>query len=336
MAKCFFSGLVFLFSVLPAYAIEEEGFFEQYREKVLPFYQTGIQGVFYGSENKKIKYLKFRSEKKDTAIIILPGKSESYIKYAELIYDLKRPGVSFYLMDHRGMGFSERLLAHNRDKVFVENFDYYVRDLKRFIDKVIVSEKYKNLFLIGHSMAGTIAVLYLEKFPRDLNGAILCSPMIKINTGFLPEKAVHLITGFFISTGMGKHYCISQGKRKFREFKDNPLTSSKNRWDLWEKKILPENPEIISGGATNRWLNESINACQKALDNSFRIRTPVLILKAEKDTVVKPESMDVLCEKTDCEKISFDNARHEILMERDSIRNIALDGIQKFINLHSR
>jgi len=228
MVKYFYPLLIFLCIASPVTAITEKDFPGQYQGKVLPFYNSCQQGFFYGTENRKINYLKYASEKKDIGIVILPGKSESYIKYAEFIYDLKRPGISFYLMDHRGMGFSERILE-NRDKVFVKNFDYYVNDLKKFMDKLAIRKKHKNLFLISHSMGGTVAALYLESFPDDFNGAIFSSPMIKINTGVLPEKAAVLITKLLISFGREKNYCFTQGKRKPREFKNNALTSSKNR-----------------------------------------------------------------------------------------------------------
>jgi len=285
-----------------------------------------------GSENKRINYLTFESERKDTAVIILPGKSESYIKYAELIYDLKSPGMSFFLMDHRGMGFSERLLEDSQDKVFVENFDDYTNDLKKFMEKVVVRERYKNLFLISHSMGGTVAALYLESFPCDFNGAVFASPMMKLNTGIFPEKAAVLMTDLLISLGREKSYCITQGKRKHKNFKNNKFTSSKNRWDLWEGKILSEHPEIISGGATNRWLNESLKACRKVLNNRHKIKVPMLILQAENDDIVKKEGINVLCETAACKKVIFTGSKHEIFMEKDSIRDLALQQVLDFIN----
>ncbi len=121
MLKHIFMALVFLFVISPAFAISEKDFFTDYQKRYVPFYNSCELGFFYGSENKRINYLKYESEQKDTAVVILPGKSESYLKYAELIYDLKNPGFSFYLMDHRGMGFSERPVQ-NMDKVFVEKF----------------------------------------------------------------------------------------------------------------------------------------------------------------------------------------------------------------------
>jgi lysophospholipase len=148
----------------PVFAISEKDFFDQYNKKVHPFYKSCEQGFFFGSENKRINYLKFEAEKKDTAVVILHGKSESYIKYAELIYDLKEPGMSFYLLDHRGMGFSERILDHDRDKVFVETFDNYVIDLKTFIDTVVTRKKHKKFFLISHSTGSQLQRSILNLF----------------------------------------------------------------------------------------------------------------------------------------------------------------------------
>jgi len=98
MYKYIFQLLILFCFASSVFAISEKDFFDQYNKKVLPFYKSCEQGFFLGSENKRINYLKHETKRKDTAIILLPGKSESYIKYAELIYDLKGPGLSFYLM----------------------------------------------------------------------------------------------------------------------------------------------------------------------------------------------------------------------------------------------
>ena len=332
MYKYIFQAFVLFCFALPVSAIDEKEFTSQYRNKVLPFYKGCEQGFFFGCENKRVNYLKFEAEKKDTAVILLPGKSESYIKYAELIYDLKRPGMSFYLLDHRGMGFSERSFDNDRDKVFVEKFDYYVMDLRKFINTVVEHKKYKKIFLISHSMGGTVAALYLETFPDDFDGAVLASPMIKLNTGIFPEKAAGLMTDLLIFLGRGKSYSITQGKRKPKNFKNNKLTSSKNRWSLWEDNILSEYPEIKSGGATNRWVNESLKACIKAIKNKHKIKAPILILQAGNDDIVKKEGIDDLCETENCKKVILPDSKHEIFMERDSIRDLALQQVLDFIN----
>ena len=101
---------------------------------------------------------------------------------------------------------------------------------------------------------------------------------------------------------------------------------------MWEDKILSKYPEIISGGATNRWVNESLKACRKALKNKHKIKTPILILQAENDDIVKKEGIDVLCETAECKKAIFTDSKHEIFKEKDSIRDIALQQVLDFIN----
>jgi len=330
--------LLFFFLVFfpsPAPAISEPDFFNQYRQNVLPFYHSCEQTFFHSSEKVKIRYLKHLSTKKETALVILPGKSESYIKYAELMYDLNAPGVSFFVLDHRGMGFSVRRLA-DRDKVFVEHFDHYVKDLKNFMDTVVVPQNFRNLFILGHSLGGTVALRYLESGAPEMNGVVLCSPMIRINTRLLPETAAVLITKTMIALGRGKKYALTQGKRKPLRFKNNPLTASKTRWHLWQEKILGQYPELSSGGATNRWVYESLIAGRETLKDRRKIKIPLLVLKAVNDTVVDPEAMDRLCDATRCEMVSFFKSGHEILMEKDAVRNTALERIKQFMQTHTK
>lgn len=322
--------LLLFFFPSPARAVREQDFFNQVRQKVLPFYRTCEQAFFCSSDNKKIAYLKHLSKNRETAIILLPGKSESYIKYAELMYDLNAPGVSFFVLDHRGMGFSERSL-NDRDKVHAERFEDYVTDLKSFMETVVFPQKFRNRFILAHSMGGTVAIRYLETAAPDINGVILCSPMLGINTRFLPEPAAVLLTKIMVSLGKGKNYCITQGKRKPHKFKNNPLTASRNRWHLWQEITLKQYPETATGGATYQWVYESLMAGRQALKDCWKIKTPLLVLKAEKDAVVTAGAIDALCKKTAGEMVSFPDAGHEILMETDPVRDNALERIKQFM-----
>ena len=91
------------------------------------------------------------------AIIIVPGFTESLVLYQEVIFDLLNSGYSVFIHDHRGQGFSSRIIepeetqmtlrhgtSENRDEVkntygFIDNFDFLVQDLATFVQ--IVCEK---------------------------------------------------------------------------------------------------------------------------------------------------------------------------------------------------
>ncbi|MGO8654096.1 alpha/beta fold hydrolase, partial [Rhizobium ruizarguesonis] len=78
--------------------------------------------------------------------MISSGYGESFFKYREIVYDLWQEGYQVYILDHRGQGFSERLIRPNKaqeldpravkrvhDLGYVENFDDFVDDLKTFV-----------------------------------------------------------------------------------------------------------------------------------------------------------------------------------------------------------
>ncbi len=70
----------------------------------------------------------FRAQHHDRVVVICPGRIESYVKYAELAYDLFHLGFDVLIIDHRGQGRSGRLLA-DPHLGHVNRFNDYVDDL---------------------------------------------------------------------------------------------------------------------------------------------------------------------------------------------------------------
>ena len=122
--------------------------------------QHAVEGEFKGKDGVTLRYAALRQPKIDRAILIVNGRVESYLKYQELAWDLWRQGYSLYLIDHRGQGMSDRMLA-DKEKGYVDQFDDYVADLKQFHDEVIAQDQPAKLFLLAHSMGGAISALSL-------------------------------------------------------------------------------------------------------------------------------------------------------------------------------
>jgi len=79
----------------------------------------------------------------------------------------------------------------------------------------------------------------------------------------------------------------------------------------------------------------SLEAGWLARQRADTISTPLLIFQAEEDSFVKPEGEDELCNRAQsCDKIYFHGSRHEILMEADPIRDIALDYRRTFFSFY--
>ena len=82
---------------------------------------------------------------------MLTGYTESYLMYSDLIKDLFEQKYSIFIMDHRGMGKSGRMLP-NRQIVHVVNFDDYVNDAEFFTQEIARRDGSElPLYLFGHS-----------------------------------------------------------------------------------------------------------------------------------------------------------------------------------------
>jgi len=315
-----------------AHSVSEQRFEQSYREDILPYFETGEFGFFPGEDGASIAYAALKATSERGACVILPGKSESILKYAELVYDLRASGYSFYLMDHRGMGLSSSLLGGERDKCHIERFEDYVRDLGTFIDQVVNAQAHPARVLLGHSMGGIVAMLYAESHPGAFDGVILCAPMLRVVTHPLPEALAGVMCECAVPLGLGERYCPTRGPWELLPFEGNPFTQSRARWSLWEEHLIPSRDLTGMGGPTLRWLREGMRAGRRAGRDAGEIRVPVLLFQAGLDTYVKPRAQEEACDRMpNCELVRYPVSRHEILMERDSIRDSAVEEIRGFL-----
>lgn len=315
-----------------ASAIDERDFDATCLAEVLPHFQSGEFGSFAGVAGVRIAHARFEVVPERGALVILPGKSESFLKYAELVYDLRDSGYSIYLMDHRGVGRSGALLSGDPEKTHVESFDDYVRDLETFVDQVVDARPHTRRVMLGHSMGGTVALLYLEDHPEVFDGAILCAPMLEIITDPFPEPVARVLCEIGVVVGAGSRYGPGQGPREPGVFDGNIFTGSARRWSLWEERLIPLGGFAGTGGVTLRWLRESLAAGRRARRQAGQVRVPVMLFQAGLDGLVRPGGQEDACRRmSECELHVFPSARHEILMECDRIRSEAVGRVREFL-----
>jgi len=333
MKKIWLTLITILVLPTAAFGISEDVFETVYDSSVIPFFEQFDNGSFWGTDNIRINYVTYEPDNETGAVVILHGKSESYIKYAELAYDLRELGCAFYLMDHRGMGFSERMIKTDSQRVHVDLFDDYVEDVKTFMDTVVNQTPHAKIVFLAHSMGAAVAALYLEKYPDGADGAILSSPMLQVNTGAYPEPVAFLMASLGTMIGLGREYAPGQGPRSDPVFENNTVTHSRARWSKWELDLIPNNTQIKSGGPSFQWVWNSMVFGWMSRLLAPKVRVPVLLFQAGEDCVVLPEGQDDFCNRANnCTQIGFAGARHEILMETDSIRDAALAEIDDFYN----
>ena len=320
-------------------------------------WELGEDGSFQGVDNIVIKYKIFRHPDEVGAIVISSGRTETYIKYKELIYNLGRSGYTVYIHDHRGQGFSDRMTESNKpedlQKGHVWDFGDYVTDLKTFYDLEISPNKHNKLYLLAHSMGGGIATLYIEKYQNDFKAAALSSPMHQPDTGILKGAActgadfTTTIRDFFVYLfGWEPRYAVGQAHYKKVAFTPNTpdiMTHDEKRF-LEIQKLYDEHDEVKIGGITSHWLAASCDASEKLLENATSVKIPVLVLQAEKDIAVTAKGQNTFCDNlasagvTMCESgkpIVIPGAYHEMFIESDDFRIPAITEILLFFEKYS-
>jgi lysophospholipase len=95
------------------------------------FWRQREEAEFTGVDNVPVRFVRFHAARHDRVIVVCPGRIESYVKYAELAYDLFHLGFDVLIIDHRGQGRSGRLLEDSH-RGHVVNFSDYVDDLTAF------------------------------------------------------------------------------------------------------------------------------------------------------------------------------------------------------------
>lgn len=318
-----------------AWAISEANYAQDMANLVMPFYATGVKGSFSGVDGVPISYVKFENPNEVGAIVIASGRTETYDFYAEPIYDLAQKGYSIYIYDHRGQGYSGRMLA-NSEIGYVKNFNDYVDDLKTFVDTVVNATPHQHRYLLSHSMGGAVSVLYGLRYPQDFDAYAMNSPMDRIDTAPYPYLIAQAIVDFNILTGGTDKF--SNGQKPFdpnETFAKNILTTSLLRWTT-RHNIFVSNPAIQLGGASNHWIKESFEADAYIMAHAHEFQPPVLVLRAGSDKVVEVAEEGAFCSLVPhcVTPPIYQGAFHEMIRERDEIRNDVYAQIEKFFAEH--
>lgn len=334
---CFLILFCLIVSVLPGTAVTESAVPELSESVFMPYFRENfITGVMKSHAGGDICYAKSKADGEAGAVVVVDGRTEFMAKYAEVFYDLRDSGFTFYIYDHRGQGGSSRLLS-DPQKGHVEHFDDYVEDLQLFLRTVVKPAQQNTVFLLSHSMGGAISVLHERKYPGMVRGIILCSPMFSINTSPFPGILARTLSRGLRLLGFGARYVPGGGPYDARAaFQDNALTDSFARYEL-NRKYLTQNPGLSLGSPTVSWLDEAIGALYRIQNDTTPIQTPMLLMVGDDDRVVGQKLQKEFCAaQPNCTFVLLAHGRHELLMEKDQVRDIVIAHIKNFLNRDSR
>jgi acylglycerol lipase len=133
------------------------------------------EGTFTGERGLTIFWQRWLPDDAPRAVLLVAhGYAEHSGRYGNLVDYFVPRGYAIYALDHRGHGRSEG------ERVVVEDYDDYLRDLKTFFDLVREREPLLPVFLVGHSMGGGIATAYAIRHQAELAGLVISGSGIPV------------------------------------------------------------------------------------------------------------------------------------------------------------
>lgn len=315
-----------------------------FADTITPFWQnTVVQSSFNADDGIRINYCYCICPDAKATVVLSPGRTESYMKYHEFIYDMYQNGFSVFAIDHRGQGLSGRIIDHPQ-KGYVDDFQHYVDDFHYFYHYVIVKHANGPMCMVAHSMGGAIGTLYMEQNPDDFVAAAMSAPLFGFRPGPLPltvaKWVIRSLIGVKSIFRRSKDYFWGQMDYVPVPFEDNQLTHCRPRYEQFRKQYS-EVADLRLGGITFHWLSTSLRAMETLFNNISKYKTPMLLIQSCDDEIVNQSEQNRFYKRLkrlgncpDVKKLELHGSKHEVFFETDLMRTRAMHNVIEFFEQH--
>jgi lysophospholipase len=268
-------------------------------------------------------------------VLLLQGRGEFIEKYVETASELLSSGYHIVTFDWRGQGLSSRLIE-DRQKGHIDSYDTHLDDLNIIISTLVKPLEGRAVYALAHSMGGHILARYLDRHPDVFDAVLLSAPMIDITGNAIQRLALLSLSYAAVKLGFGKKYAL--GMRGYgdadRDFAKNRRTHDQTRFHR-EVQAIADNPDLALGGVTWGWLyatSLSISRLRSAAGRGDRA-VPVMIFSAGEEKIVNnPAQHDYSARLPRATIHTIEHAYHEILQEKDHIRQVFWAGAHRFLH----
>lgn len=236
-------------------------------------------------------------------IALVHGYTEHSSRYQYFADQCAQASISVEAFDLRGHGQS------GGPRGFVQSFQDYVQDLTYFLKRVQERNADQPLFLLGHSLGGTIATYWSLQEASELNGLILSGAALTVGDSISrPMQYVAKALSHWLpnlpTVPVGEGSVIMRDPSSIANYNQDPL--------VYRRRVP------ASTGAQ----------VLRAVENipMERVFTPLLILHGTADRVTNPKGSKELHRRaraTDKTFKSYDGLYHSLLEEPERDQVIA-------------
>ncbi|MCX5496811.1 alpha/beta hydrolase [Kaistia dalseonensis] len=267
-------------------------------------------------------------------ICLFQGRAETIEKYFEVVHELLERNFAVAALDWRGQGGSERRLR-NPKKGHVDDFIEYERDVEAFMQQVVLPDCPPPYFALAHSTGGLVLLRVARRSRLAFTRMVLVSPLLDLGAMNPPRKFVNATCSALSLLGLGDAFppAARLARLEARGFEGNQLTGDARRFAR-TVAIGKTAPTLTIGPPTIGWLSAACRAMIEAEDPAFAasVKIPTLIVAGSEDRVVSPLAIERFVREMRLgSQIMIPGARHEIMMEREPIRELFWAAFDAFI-----
>lgn len=264
-------------------------------------------------------------------VIIVQGKGETIYRYVEFADEMRQKGYGpFYVLDHRGQGFSEQVLP---DSLHVATMDTFVEDFIKFVDEPVRADLVRRGIsakpvIVAHSMGGNVAELALRRRPDLARSVAYVSPMFDINLGpfmaALNNKPVEYLAYALTRLGLGE-------LRIGRDVNAPPSKKhGRSARRLKQALAVEREMNIHTPKVSVSWVNAALKGTERSRDPVGQPRLPAVIFQAERDFLVgNPAMTEYACSAENCLLVQLPGT-HALHQGMDPVRHTLESRIDEF------
>jgi alpha-beta hydrolase superfamily lysophospholipase len=260
-------------------------------------------GFFDGAGGRRIFWQRWLPDDAVRATVVLVhGASEHSDRYQHVAAGLVTAGYAVYASDHRGHGRSDG------PRAVIDRLDNAVADVDQLVT-MARQEGEAPVFMLGHSMGGTVALAYAVRLQVHLAGVILSGALAA-----LEAAPLHLrLAGRVLSVVAPNLPLI-------------PIDASLVSRDPDVVKAYVADPLVHHGKLPARTVAELADAIDGFPDAVGAITIPTLILYGTADRIVPPAGSQMVAERigsSDTTVKAYPDLFHEILNEPEQVEVLA-------------